>query len=172
VDGTGNAYVTGETFSADFPTTAGTFDTTFNGAVDAFVTKLNASGSALVYSTFLGGATEERGRGIAVREGRAYVTGLTQSANYPTTRGAFDTTFNGGTADAFVTKLNAAGSALVYSTFLGEAGAEVGGGIAVREDRAYVTGLTDSADFPTTRGAFDTTLNGNLDAFVTKLTTG
>jgi len=160
-----NAYVTGETVSSDFPTTPGAFDTTFNGGGDAFVTKLNASGSALVYSTFLGSG---RGSDIAVDgRGRAYVTGGTASADFPTTPGAFDTTFNGG--GAFVTKLNASGSALVYSTFLGSG---TGEGIAVREGKAYVTGLTNSADYPTTPGAFDTTFNGDFDAFVTKLPTG
>jgi Beta-propeller repeat len=101
-----NAYVTGFTQSADYPTTRGAFDRTFNGDTDAFVTKLNASGSALAYSTFLGGTRTERGFGIAVdEEGKAYVTGGTLSSDYPTTPGAFDTTFNGGTTDAFVTKL-------------------------------------------------------------------
>ena len=100
MDTRGRAFVTGETLgqtlSFDFPTTPGAFDTTFNGANEAFVTKLNASGSALAYSTFLGGTGADRGRGIAVREGRAFVTGQTLSADYPTTPGVFDTTFNGG----------------------------------------------------------------------------
>jgi hypothetical protein len=136
-----------------------------------FVTKLNASGSALAYSTFLGGTHSESGEGIAVREGRAYVTGNTASFDYPTTAGAFDRTLGGG-SDAFVTKLNASGSALAYSTFLGGTSDDRGFGIAVRDGRAYVTGATDSADFPTTQGAFDRTFNGGLDdAFVTKLPT-
>ena len=102
VDGGGRAYVTGATYSIDYPTTAGAFDTTYNGGFqDAFVTKLNASGSTLAYSTFLGGMHQELGFGIAVREGRAYVTGFTLSDDFPTTPGAFDTTHNGG----FVTKL-------------------------------------------------------------------
>jgi Beta-propeller repeat len=179
VDGEGKAYVTGETSSADFPTTPGAFDTSFNGSADAIVTKLNASGSALIYSTFLGGREAfDRGLGIAVDpEGRAYVTGQTFSADFPTTPGTFDTSFNGsadGSADAFVTKLNASGSALIYSTFLGggtsvfERG-DSGLGIAVREGRAYVTGETDSSDFPTTPGAFDTTFNGDVAVFVSKL---
>src|SRR5215208_5993132 len=160
LDGEGRAYVTGTTLSANYPTTPGAFDTTFNGREDAFVTKLNASGSALAYSTFLGGSDLDQGLGIAVREGRVYVTGRTESPNYPTTPGAFDTTFNGN-RDAFVTKLNASGSALVYSTFLGGSDLDQGESIAVdREGRAYVTGLTQSADFPTTLGAFDRTFNG------------
>jgi hypothetical protein len=125
----------------------------------------------LDYSTFLGGTGGDNGFGIAVRFGRAYVTGETSSADYPTTRGAFDTSFNGN-GDAFVTKLNAAGSALAYSTFLGGANRDQGVGIAVGEEgRVYVTGLTQSADYPTTPGAFDTSFNGDRDAFVTKLPT-
>jgi Beta-propeller repeat len=107
-----------------------------------------------------------------VRFGRAYVTGTTTSANYPTTPGAFDRTFNG-SSDVFVTKLNASGSTLTYSTFLGGMNVDRGTGIAVdRRGRAYVVGQTSSADFPTTPGAFDTTLDGSNDAFVTKLPTG
>src|SRR5215204_4399649 len=168
VDGTDRVYVTGVTRSVDYPTTSSALDTTKNGFSDAFVTKLNASGSALAYSTFLGGTSDDAGRGIAVREGRAYVTGQTTSADYPTTPGAFDTTHNGN-SDAFVTKLNASGSGLVYSTFLGGTSYEIGAGIAVQDGMAYVTGQTESADFPTTTGAFDTTHNGFSDAFVTKL---
>jgi hypothetical protein len=106
VDESGRAYVTGFTRSSDYPTTLGTFDRTLDGFEDAFVTKLNATGSALAYSTFLGGTGNDRGSGIAVGgRGRAYVTGGTASADYPTTPGAFDRTFNGGDSDAFVTKL-------------------------------------------------------------------
>jgi hypothetical protein len=178
VDGRGRAYVTGNTLSANYPTTRGAFDTTFNGDTDAFVTKLNASGSALDYSTFLGRRGLDQGLGIAVdRRSRAYVTGFTESAKYPTTRGAFDRTFNG-SQDAFMTKLNASGSALDYSTFLGGRGQDQGLGIAVDGGgRAYVTGQTTSNNYPTTRGAFDPSYNGavdafDFDAFVTKLPTG
>jgi hypothetical protein len=170
VDRRGSAYVTGETFfSSDFPTTAGAFDTSLNGFDDAFVTKLDATGDTLAYSTFLGGSAFETGYGIAVdRRGSAYVTGSTESADFPTSPDAFDTSRNG--EDAFVTKLNAAGGALAYSTFLGGSGFESGFGIAVdRRGSAYVTGSTTSADFPTSAGAFDTSFNGNGDAFVTKL---
>jgi hypothetical protein len=169
----GSAYVTGFTGSDDFPTTTGAFDRIRDGSAEIFVTKVNASGSALVYSTLLGGrgdpdlTTEEAGLGIAVRDGRAYVTGFTTSPNFPTTPGAFDRTFDVDFENAFVTKLNATGSALVYSTFLGGASSE---DIAVdTRDRAYVTGSANS-DLPTTPGAFDRTYNGGFrDAFVTKL---
>ena len=170
VDASGSAYVTGETFSPDFPT-ASAFDSTTNGESEAFVTKLNPAGSALVYSTFLGGSSGDFGRGIAVdTSGSAYVTGATFSPNFPTTAGAFDTTHNG-SSDVFVTKFNPSGSApLVYSTFLGDSDDDVGSGIAVdASGSAYVTGETKSPNFPTTVGAFDTTHNGELDVFVTKL---
>ncbi len=169
VDATGAVYVTGQTNSPDFPTTAGAFDRTFNGGGDMFVTKLDPAGSALVYSTFVGGNTVDGGLAIAVDAARAaYVTGLTFSANFPTTAGAFAATFNGGTG--FVTKLDAAGSALVYSTFLGGSNFEFGRSIAVdAAGSAYVTGVTFSTDFPTTAGAFATSPRGGVDAFVIKL---
>jgi hypothetical protein len=128
----------------------------------------------LDYSTFFGGPDDDRGQGIAVdEEGRAYVTGLTGSPDFPTTPGAFDTSFNAA-VDVFVTELNAAGSALAYSTFLGGTGLELGSDIAVDGmSRAYVTGIVISAaDYPITPGAFDTTYNGVEDGFVTKLPTG
>ena len=136
----------------------------------------------LDYSTFLGGTNGDGGQGIAVdRMGKAYVTGNTSSFytdfpnDFPTTPGAFDTTYNGGfisSGDAFVTKLNASGSALAYSTFLGGTDSDAGLGIAMRGGKAYVTGQTSSAGYSTTPGAFDTTLGGFGDAFVTKLPTG
>jgi len=171
VDAAGNAYVTGRTSSTDFPTTVAAFQTTSAGGGDAFVTKLNSTGSALVYSTFLGGAeSSDGGFGIAVDAlGNAYVTGLTNSTDFPTTAGAFQTTI-GSTQSAFVTKLNPTGSALVYSTYLGGSGGAEGTGIAVdAAGNAYVTGDTNSTDFPTTAGAFQTTSSGGTDAFVTKL---
>ena len=143
VDGAGSAYLTGTTYWSDFPTTVGAFDTTFNGATDAFVTKLDASGAALVYSTYLGGGSYEEGLDIALdATGSAYLTGLTDSADFPTTAGAFDTTYNGN-LDSFVTKLDASGAALGYSTYLGGSGGERGDGIAVDgAGSAYLTGGT------------------------------
>ena len=126
LDGARNAYVVGQTVSGNFPTTPGAFDTTANGGQDGFVTKLNPTGSALVYSTRLGGSDNELPVGVAVdAAGNAQLAGGTRSVGFPTTPGAFDTTHNGGAFDelfdGFVTKLNAAGSGLVYSTFLGGA---------------------------------------------------
>ncbi|MBB3128651.1 putative repeat protein (TIGR01451 family) [Paenibacillus rhizosphaerae] len=171
VDGAGNAYVTGQTVSSNFPLTSGAFQATFAGSSDAFVTKLNAHGSGLVYSTFIGGSGLEIGFGIAVDSaGNAYVTGQTQSTNFPVTNGALQTLLGGG-SDAFVTKLNADGSALVYSTYLGGSSGDVGNAIIVDgTGNAYVTGSTASTNFPTTSGAFQTTGGGALaDVFVTKL---
>src|SRR6266851_2193022 len=174
VDSSGNAYVTGYTQSSNFPTTAGALQTTFGGLADAFVSKLNSSGSALVYSTYLGGGSTDFGFGIAVdSSGGAYVTGYTQSSNFPATAGALQTTFGGG-ADAFVSKLNSGGSALVYSTYLGGSSFDFGFGIAVDSSgNAYVTGYTCSSNFPTTAGALQTTfgVGGAIDAFVAKFRT-
>jgi len=170
VDGQGSAYVTGETFSTAFPTSAGAHDTLYNGSGDVFVTKLNPSGSGLEYSTFLGGAEVDDGVGIAVdAQGSAYVTGVTTSAGYPTTASAFDKTHNGG-FDAFVTKLNPAGTGLDYSTFLGSTDADESSAIVVDAQRnAYITGDTQSPGFPVTADVFDSSYNGSFDAFVTKV---
>ena len=112
MDGVGSAYVTGETMSANFPTTPGAFDASHNGGWDAFVAKLNSAGSGLAYAAFLGGsAYTDVGNGIAVDgTGSVYVTGRTYSANFPTTPGAFDASINGGD-DAFVAKLALGGGA-------------------------------------------------------------
>ena len=153
----------GHTHSTDFPTTTGAFQTTYGGGNgDAFVTKLNPTGTALVYSTYLGGTGNDYGYGIAVdTAGNAYVTGYTASTDFPTTPGAFQTTYGGGNDDAFVTKLNPTGTALVYSTYLGGTDSDIGNGIAVdTAGNAYVTGYTASTDFPTTPGAFQTTFGG------------
>ena len=181
VDAAGNAYVVGVTQSPNFPTTAGAFDRTGSASndLDVFVTKINATGTALIYSTFVGGTNFEWGRGIAIdAANNVYVTGQTKSSNFPTTGGAFDRTFNVDTCprcgidqyDAFVFKLNAAGSSLVYSTFLG--GFDIDDGLAIAVDTAgsaYVTGETGSSNFPTTTGAISRVKSGAFDAFVTKL---
>jgi hypothetical protein len=172
VDGSGNTYVTGYTWSTNFPVTVGAFQTTLGGDCDAFVTKLNATGTALVYSTFLGGNVNDQGYGIVVdKSGNVYITGRTGSGDFPLTDGAFQTAFGGGTLNAFVTKLNAAGTALIYSTYLGGAKDDYGRGIAVDgSGNAYVTGWTSSVNFPVTAGAFRTVYGGDWeDAFVTKL---
>jgi hypothetical protein len=175
VDTSGDAYVIGQTFSANFPITPGAFQTTFTGSSlgghsVAFVSKLNAAGSALLYSTYLGGSSYDAGIGIAVdTSGDAYVIGQTDSSNFPTTPGAFQTTLGSVLTDAFVSKLNAAGSALLYSTYLGGSVYDEGYGIVVdASGNAYVVGDTNSGDFPTTPGAFQTTPKGDRGAFVSK----
>ena len=172
VDSTGSAYVVGETGSADFPTTPGAYRTTRNGAYDAYVTKLNPAGSALAYSTFIGGSQVDFGVRIAVDASRnAYVLGNTSSPDFPTTPGAFNTANNGG-FDIFVLKLNAAGSNLVYSTFIGGLDMDSAGGLAIDSaGNAYVSGATRPPNFPTTPGAFQTVppARSGGGAFVTKL---
>jgi hypothetical protein len=174
IDDAGNAYISGHTRSSDFPVTPGAFDTTANGHLEAFATKVNSAGTALIYSTFLGGANVDIAAGIAIdTSAQAYVVGRTGSANYPTTPGAFDNTFNGDVYDAFVTKLSAAGSALGYSTVLGGSSTDLGRSIALdRAAQAAVTGATNSSNFPTTNDAFDPSYNERYDAFVTRLNAG
>ena len=171
LDAAGSVYVTGDADSTNFPTTAGAAQTTKAGASDAFVTKLNATGSGLLFSTYLGGSSTDFGYGIAVdAAGSGYVTGATYSTNFPTTVGAAQTTHAGSYVDAFVTKLNATGSGLVFSTYLGGIGDDDCRGIAVdAAGSAYVTGWTFSTNFPTTAGAVQRTYAGVVDAFVTKL---
>ncbi len=177
----GEAYVTGITYSTDFPT-ATPFQRNLRGTLDAFVTKLSASGSALAYSTYLGGNGDDIAHGIAVDfAGSAYVTGNTLSSDFPTANplqssfmGGQERVLSGG-GDAFVTKLNPAGTGLVYSTYLGGSGDEAGIAIAVDSaGNAYVTGSSGSTDFPTVN-AFQKSFRGGSasfvggDAFVAKL---
>ncbi|GAB4204661.1 MAG: SBBP repeat-containing protein [Bacteroidia bacterium] len=177
IDGSGNAYVTGETMSTDYDITPGAFQTTnggsFGGSFDVFVTKLNSTGTALVYSTYIGGSGDDRGRSIAIDgSGNVYVTGSTGSTNYDVTPGAFQTNF-GGNGEVFVTKLNSTGTALMYSTYLGGSSDDEGSSIAIDgSGNAYVTGWTESTDYDITAGAFQTTFGGGTnhgDVFVTKL---
>ena len=173
LDSAGDAYVVGFTESADFPATPGAFQTSIAAPEAAFVSKLNAKGSALLYSTYLGGSgtgtnpCSACAAGIAVdRVGEAYVSGLTWETNFPVTAGAFQATYAGGFHDAFLTKLNAAGSALVFSTYLG--GNSDDGAVAVALDpsgRLYIRGNTYSSNFPITPGAFQTVQGGGADAF-------
>jgi hypothetical protein len=178
VDSAGNAYVTGSTGSSDFPTVnplQPTNNSTEGGT--AFVTEINASGSALIYSTYLGGTGADNGYGIAVgSSGNAYVVGLTFSTDFPVTPGAFQTTCPGtsnfGCWTGFVANIKPLGTALVYSTYLGGSVIDYGLGIAVdHAGDAYITGFAGSPNFPTTPGAFSTQCGeGSCETvFVTKL---
>jgi hypothetical protein len=169
VDSAGNAYVTGSTFSNDYPT-VNPIQATFGGFTDAFVTKINAAGSALVYSTYLGGSESEIGEGINVDSaGNVYVTGDTKSTNFPTANAVQAT--NGGDQDAFVTKINAAGSAFIYSTYLGGSAQDDGEAIAPDSSgNTYLTGNTFSTNFPTANAIQPVHGGGVIqDAFVTKI---
>src|SRR6267154_1393445 len=158
VDGTGYAYVAGSTYSADFPATSGTF----HGNGDVFVAKLNPTGTALVYFTFIGGSQNDVPGGIAIdNAGNAYVTGTTSSTDFPVTENHF---FSG--QHAFVLKLGNTGN-IVYSAVLAGNGIDNGSAIAVdASGSAYVAGNTTSTNFPVTAGSFQLTLGGLGDAFV------
>ena len=157
VDTSGNAYVTGQTDSTNFPTRNALFPHPQGGFYDAFVTEVSADGASLIYSTYLGGNADSHGNGgsdlglgiAADPAGNAYVTGTTDSPSYPTTPGALQTAFPGGTP-SFVTKMSAGGGMLVYSTYLGgtSAGTQANGIAADTAGNAYVTGYTFAADYP------------------------
>ncbi len=172
-DNSGDVYVVGTTTSTDFPSKNPLQSTPAGG----FVTKLNSLGTALVYSTYLGGGAGDIASAVAVdSSNNAYVTGKALNATFHTTAGAFQTTCascSGGFPDAFLTVIKADGSSYVYSSFLGGTGADVGDGIAVDSSgNAYIVGSTTSADFPKTTAAPQPTYGGNTDAFVTKLNPG
>jgi Beta-propeller repeat len=163
-DGGGNAYVTGYTVSVNFPT-VNPLQPLYGGSWDAFVTKINSSGSAIVYSTYLGGSSQDIGNAIAVDSGgNAYVTGQTSSTNFPTVSPLQAT--HGGSTDAFVTKVNAAGSALIFSTYLGGSGGAFGYCIALdAAANVYVAGAAGSQNFLTS----NPTRFGPGSLFVTKI---
>ncbi len=170
LDASGTATLTGSTYATDFPVTVGAYDTIYNGGGDAFVTRLSPSGGSLVYSTFLGGASDDAAHAIALdTSGAATVGGSTQSTDFPTTVAAYDTSYNG-RGDGFVTRLSPSGGSLVYSTFLGGTDYDYALTLAVDAIGAStVAGETYAADFPTTVGAYDASFNGGIDAFVTRL---
>ena len=181
MDADGNAYVAGQTQSSNFPVTPGAYSNSA-GSVDAFVTKFAPDGTGLIYSTFLGGSGSDIIRGIAINEEIvnaeepeilayfAYVTGQTSSSNFSIAPDPFDPVL-GGSLDAFVTKLNSDASDLVYSTYLGGSGEDIGNAIAVDvSGNAYVAGQTLSSDFPISN-EYQNVIKGGWDAFVTKIVT-
>ncbi|MDQ6949561.1 MAG: SBBP repeat-containing protein, partial [Actinomycetota bacterium] len=177
VDGAGSAYVTGYTTSPDFPTVnplpSGATQPDTHGAADAFVTKVNPTGTGFVYSTYLGGNTSDHGEGIAVdASGSAYVVGTTRSNDFPTAA-AFDNTLKGG-QDLFLSKLSPNGSALMYSTFVGGTGTEgaLDRHIPIGVDaagNAYVASSTNSTDFPTAGTPLQAVSAGGVDAVAFKM---
>jgi hypothetical protein len=179
VDAAGNAYIAGGTNSTNFPVTSGALQTVNRspaGNNSGFVTELNSTGTALLYSTYLGGSTSSQITGIAIDpSGSAYVTGYTRDTDFPTTAGAYQTAATtkqiANSSSGFVSKLNPAGSALLYSTYLAGSHADASNAIAVNAaGNAYVAGSTYSFDFPTTPGAFQPTTSFKSGmAFVTEL---
>jgi Beta-propeller repeat/FG-GAP-like repeat len=171
-----NTYIVGSTASTDFPTTSGVFQPTFGGGdSDGFVTKLNTTGTALVWSSFLGGTSTDQVSGVALDiTDDVYVTGQTASSGgFPITSGAFQSAYGGGTEDAFVTEVNNLGAGLIYSTYLGGSGTDTGSGLALDSTGdAYVVGSTASTNFPVTSGSFQTANAGVSDAFITKVLNG
>lgn len=166
----GSIYVVGETSSSDFPTTIGAYDNSFNGGFgDTFISRLNETLTHLVASTFLGGFTDDSARAVAMdTDGNVYVTGQTESLDFPTTSGAYDTVYSNG--DAFVSKVSGDLKRLLASTFLGGADDDVGNSIAICSDGSiYVAGYTASSDFPVTPNAYDTSKGVYIDAFISKL---
>lgn len=172
VDGSNNVYIAGTTSSPNFPTQGPAFPNTA-GLADIFVTKIDATGGNIVYSTYIGGAGLDRADGIALDSvGNAYVVGRVgdTSVDFPTTAGSLATSYRGGDFDGVVFKLNTQGNALIYSTFLGGEDNDSTEGIAVDlSGNAYLTGGTRSAGFPVTASAFQSSRAGDTDAYLTKL---
>jgi hypothetical protein len=176
LDPAGNICLTGWTGSTDFPRVNALYPSRGGGTQDAFVAKIDAAWSSLLYSTYLGGSEEDKGQSIGVdAAGNAYVAGLTQSSNFPTKNSLQP--YRGGApgslyGSVFVTKFSPSGSALLYSTFLGGTQEETtSGGYRLAVDRAgnaYVVGSTSSDDFPT-KNALQPELSGSSDGFVTKI---
>ncbi len=171
VDSSGNAYVTGHTTSTNFPVTAGALQTTRQGTQSAFVTVLNATGTGLLWSTYFGGNGTDSANGMVIDASRnVYITGRTSSTNFPTTAGAFQTTFQGGNTDAFIAKMDTVGQSLLFSTYLGGNSDDCGMGIAIDgTQNVYVAGWTVSSNFPVTPGVFQPTKNASSCIFITKM---
>jgi len=183
LDPSGAVVLTGYTTSRDFPVTPGAYDVDLDGPSDVFVTRLSATGSALVISTFLGGSLAEFPSDVDLDgSGGVVVGGVTYSTDFPTTPGAFDPSFNGGQEDGFVLRLNATGTSLLFGTYVGGSntilsicGSEAVSAVAASPSgEVTVAGWTISGDFPTTAGAYSTTLvgPGGWDGFVSRLDSG
>ncbi|MCX6257919.1 MAG: SBBP repeat-containing protein [Bacteroidia bacterium] len=174
VDPQGKVTVLGYTYSNDFPVTTGSYDNTFNGSSDIFVTRLNNTGVSLIFSTFVGGSGSDiANKMVQDGSGNIYVCGMTNSSDFPVTLGTFDHTYNNG-GDGFVFQLNYLGTSVGFATYIGGSGNDVCNGISLDgNNNIYVTGSTISSDFPVTTGAYSTSITSNLsnDAFVLKMNT-
>ncbi|MBI5375432.1 MAG: SBBP repeat-containing protein [Candidatus Schekmanbacteria bacterium] len=169
IDPSGNVYVAGTTGSSNFPITAGAYDSLMNSS-DVFISKFNNNLSSLLASTFLGGSTYEGAYDLELDPtGNIYVTGYTNSSDFPTTTGAYDISHNGG-YDVFISKLNSTLSTLMGSTFLGGVNSDYVKKMALDSSgNVFVTGYTRSSDFSITTDAYDTSYNGGEDVFISKL---
>jgi VCBS repeat-containing protein len=171
VDASGNLYVTGTTSSSNFPTTSGAYATSLSGSSDAFLTKLNSSGSSLIFSTYFGGAGTASESGRAVRpdgNGNAIIVGDTASSSLPTFK-PFKSTYQGGTSDAFIAQFNSSGTALLCSSYLGGSGADTAYAVSLIASSFIVAGGTSSSGIASS-GAYQAMLNGSTDGFVANLT--
>jgi len=171
IDNAGNVYITGTTWSDNFPTTVGAYQTIIGGDRDVFVTKLSSEGDRILFSTFIGGSNGDNGNSLIIDEQEnIYLTGHTGSSNFPITTNALQHNFGGVYYDAFITKLNSTGSELLYSSFLG--GNDSDYGISISMDNAglvYLIGETNSENFPTTEQAYQKSFGGYYDAFISKI---
>lgn len=170
VDKLGNAYVTGAATASSFPIAPNAYDASLNGGTDCFLSKLNPTGTTLIYSTYIGGSGTEEGLAIAVNDSlQPYIAGYSSSTNYPTFASSYSRYRTGGN-DAIITKFSSDGSRLLYSTYLGGTLSDVANGITIAPDQtAYVCGTTTSTNFPTTTNVIGTSLHGAGDGFVTAI---
>ncbi|MDQ1265552.1 MAG: hypothetical protein QG635_703, partial [Bacteroidota bacterium] len=170
VDKYNEVTVAGYTFSATYPTSTGAYNVKNSGITDIFASKLNSTGSSLLYSTFIGGDSRDDGLAMTVNNsGSIYITGYTQSSNFPITASGYDNSLNGYT-DVFSVKLNPGGSFLLYSTFIGGDNIDEGLRISTdNSDNASITGQAWSNNYPVTSGAYNMAFSGNCDVFVSKL---
>lgn len=169
IDQEGNIYVTGYTESGDFPTTAGSYNSSPGGSYDAFISKLNKDLTSLLASTYLGGSEEEGGNSLTVdQEGNIYVTGYTESSNFPTTTGSYNTSLSG-SYDGFVSKLDENLTTLIASTFLGGSSQDYMKSIAIDSTGiVFIAGYTESSNFPVTKTAYDNSLGGSNDGIISR----
>jgi hypothetical protein len=171
LDSSGNVFVTGMTLSNNYPVTPGAYSTSHNTGYDVMISKLNRTLSSFLASTFIGGQGDDRASSIAIDStGDVYISGYTQSTDYPTTVGAYDSTYNGGYYDIYVSKLDSTLSGLLASTFIGGGLLDYGMAVAIDSTgNVYISGYTQSTDYPATAGAYDVTYNGGEnDIFISK----